>query len=218
MSNKIPGILNNFSYNFEIRSFSFKMLKGIREVSLATIENNKPKVRIVVILDIKDEILYFMTAKGKDLSKQMHINPNVSIVGKDKDIMIRIDGDIKFAKDKSFLLNKIQGHEGMYENKTDILEMFYMENGTGEIFDLSEKIPKRLSFYFGEEKIIKKGYYISKKCVKCTECEKECVTGAIKNFQINEYHCIHCGRCKLYCKNNAIKTQNNKIDHEMNLS
>ena len=45
----------------------------------------------------------------------------------------------------------------MYIGETDILDMFFMPQGTGEIFDLSSGLPLRLPFAFGGAEIKDRG-------------------------------------------------------------
>lgn len=209
MYDKTCADLEKTSTNNEIKETAFELLIEIRDVALATVYKNKPSVRIVVIADIQDESIYFMTARGKPMFHQLKKNPYVSIVGKcDEDIMIRLEGKIKIMEDKSFLLDLIKGFEGMYTGKTDILEMFYINSGTGEIFDLREETPARLQFSFGDSIIKKPNYQITKKCLGCGTCKDLCVTGAIiegENYFIDPYLCVNCGRCDMHCPNKAIK-------------
>ncbi len=209
MANNLCAGLNRNSSNHEIKEKAFQLLKNIREVALGTINKNKPSTRIVVIASIRDDHIYFMTARGKPMYRQLNENPCVSIVGKLKeDIMVRVEGEIKFMEDKSFLLNLIKGHEGMYTGKTDVLEMFYLSSCSGEIFDLTEETPKRLYFTFGDGELHIPHYEITDECVKCGICADNCVTGAInkeKPYFIDNYLCINCGRCFENCPEKVIK-------------
>ena len=201
--------LSKNSTNDEIKEAAFQLLKKIRNVALATINKNKPSVRIVVIAYIKDDTIYFMTAHGKPMYRQLKKNPYISIVGKaEEDITVRVEGKVKFMEDNQFLLDLIKGHEGIYAEKTDILEMFYMESGNGEIFDLTKRAPRRLFFTFGDSKPKKKGYYVTDECNNCGICLDTCVTGALSKrdtFVIDSSRCLSCGRCAQKCPKKAIK-------------
>lgn len=209
MSNNPLSHLNKNSENNEIKETAFQLLKEIRNVALATVNQNKPSIRIVVIAYIQDDIIYFMTARGKPMYRQLKKNPYISIVGKaNNDITVRVEGKVKFMEDKQFLFDLIKGHDGMYGGKTDILEMFYMESGNGEILDLTKRAPKRFFFAFGGAKPKNQGYYVVDKCNNCGICLDTCVTGALSKgdaYVIDPYRCINCGRCAQKCPKKAIK-------------
>lgn len=94
------------------------------------------------------------------MSKRIKINPYVSVLGESQDIMVRVDGKIKFSENIDYLLEIIKGHEGMFKGKEDILEMFYIESGNGEVYDIRTKKPKRMRFGFGGSKPVHYVYKI----------------------------------------------------------
>ena len=54
-------------------------VKNAKVFYLATIDNDKPRVRPFGALNIFEDKLYIQTGKVKAVSKQMSINPNIEI-------------------------------------------------------------------------------------------------------------------------------------------
>ncbi|MBD5549403.1 MAG: 4Fe-4S binding protein [Lachnospiraceae bacterium] len=63
---------------------------------------------------------------------------------------------------------------------------------------------------YGNAMITEKGYYISRSCIGCGKCMKNCPQKCImsgKPFQIIQEHCLHCGNCYEKCPVGAVKRQ-----------
>ena len=58
------------------------MLREIRDVAFATVDaDGRPHNRIIDVMIVENEKLYFCTARGKDFYKELIANPNVAITG-----------------------------------------------------------------------------------------------------------------------------------------
>lgn len=57
----------------------YDFLKKCGTYYLATVDGDKPKVRPFGTVDIFEDKLYIQTGKVKQISKQIHANPNVEI-------------------------------------------------------------------------------------------------------------------------------------------
>lgn len=100
---------------------------------LATIDNNKPKVRIFGTNIVYDNKLYIQSGKGKNVVKQIKTNPNVEICAFDGDTWVRISGEL--VNDNNYevkikMLDKMPDLKKMYNPDDDSMEMFYFKNAT----------------------------------------------------------------------------------------
>ena len=78
-------------------STCLNILREIKDVAFATVdENNQPQVRIIDVMLVEDNKLYFCTARGKDFYKQLKNHPYVAITGMNKKYqMVRLNGPVK---------------------------------------------------------------------------------------------------------------------------
>ena len=58
---------------------AFEFLKTNKEVAFATAEDGKPKIRVFQIMRQEKNILYFVTAPGKEVYRQLQKNPNIEV-------------------------------------------------------------------------------------------------------------------------------------------
>lgn len=192
-----------------------KKLREVKDVSFATVdETGSPQVRIIDIMNIEGETIYFLTARGKSFYKELNESLKVAIVGLTKDYeSIRINGKVKRIEsqketiDKLFELNPSM-KEVYPEKSRYILEAFCVFEGELEYFDLLAKPIFRTSFSLKNGKIIKNGFDISDECVKCGTCYENCPQKAIEektHYEIMQEHCLHCGLCFENCPVEAIE-------------
>ncbi|MBU3198366.1 4Fe-4S binding protein [Clostridium estertheticum] len=195
--------------------------KEIHSTAFATVdENGLPQVRIIDIMLVDDNSLYFITAKGKKFYHQLKIQKFVAISGMTggngnsltkKAISIR--GKVRNVGQS--LLDKIFD-ENPYMKEiypTDArlaLEVFQLYEGQGEYFDLSSKPIFRDDFTLGNTKLAKTAYVISKKCSGCGNCLKVCPQHCIdkgKPYSIRQQNCLYCGICFKGCPVEAIRLE-----------
>lgn len=191
-------------------------LREIKDVSFATVDKTgSPQVRIIDVMNIEEEKIYFLTARGKSFYKQLNETLKVAIVGLTKDYeSIRVNGKVKRVNsqketiDKLFKLNPSM--DDVYPGDARyILEAFCVYEGEVEYFDLLKKPIFRTSFSLNDGKIIKKGFLISDECIKCGTCYRNCPQKAIiekeTHYEIMQEHCLHCGLCFENCPVKAIE-------------
>lgn len=200
-----------------------KILKDeIHSVVFATIdENGLPDARVVDIMLIDSDSLYFITAKGKAFYRQLMEQKFAAISG-------MTDGKSSLDKKAVSVRGKIRNignkkleevfAENPYMNEIypsmesrNALEVFQMYEGQGEYFDLSVKPIYRESFYLGggyDAHTNSYGFYVTKNCDQCGKCFSECPQSCIDVIEgtvtINQAHCLHCGRCYEICPEKAI--------------
>lgn len=192
---------------------ALKLLQKIKSVTFATINDGEPSARIIDVMFVKEDSLYFLTARGKSFYRQLKTNPSVAICGmNEKFVSVRLVGDIKFCEDKS-VVDKIfdlnPNMNNLYPGeKRYVLEGIHLYRGKGEIFDLSIEPPNRQRFSFGGAKFNPIGYSITNECTACGICKEACPVDIITEgdvYQIDSARCLECGSCFEVCPENAVK-------------
>ena len=145
-------------------------LRQVREVIdgvLSTVdEDGNPQSRIIDIMLIDDETVYFLTARGKDVYKEIIAHPQVSYLNLKDNKSIRITGMAKKLDNQKEWIDKMF-EENRYMNNVYpgdaryILEPFCIGKGEIEVFDLTQKPIYREKFSIGDWKTKEKGYRIS---------------------------------------------------------
>lgn len=120
---------------------TFDFLKDCGVFFIATIDNDKPRVRPFGAINIFENKLYFLTGKVKNVSKQIHNNPNVEISGFSNGKWIRLEG--KLVSDdrreaKVDMLEKNPELKSMYSADDDNTEVLYITDATSTIYSFTE--------------------------------------------------------------------------------
>lgn len=193
---------------------ALEMLRELRSVTFSTVEDGKPKSRIVDVMFVAEEGLYFMTCKAKPFYRQLIKSPHVAITGMTNEfVQIRLLGEVEVVSPE--WLDRIYVENPDFDNlfpKNDnhaFMDVFCISRGKGEIFDLSGKTVKmrRERFAFGGETVRAAGCKIESTCMECGRCKQVCPFDAIvagAPYRILPEFCDECGRCFLECPANAI--------------
>ncbi len=115
---------------------------------LATIDENKPRVRPFGITNIFDNKLYVLTGKKKDVFKQIQKNNKVEICAFKDGKWIRIEGKLipdDRVEAKKDMLDKHPELRGMYSELDDNTIVLYFESGIATISSFTEA-PKVIKF------------------------------------------------------------------------
>ncbi len=196
----------------EITRRALNILLQVKSMAFATVNHGEPDARIINVMLVEEDGLYFTTARGKHFYKQLEQNPRVAICGMNEDfVTARLIGEVRRCEGRQ-MMDKILEHNpqvgNLYPGETiNILEPFHLFRGKGEIFDLSHEPPKRERFTFGGEKVNPVGYRITNKCTACGACAECCPVGVITAgdlYNIEGSLCLECGLCAETCPEGAI--------------
>ncbi len=190
-----------------------QILRDIKDVSFATVDDaGNPQVRIIDVMLVENEKLYFVVSRGKEFYQQLMQRPMVAVTTLTPDFKsVRIQGQVQ-KEDVSWLAKVFQENPSLnsiYPGQSRyILDVFSIFKGTGELFDLSVHPIHRESFAFGGEVIRPKGFFIESTCTQCGICKQNCPIGCIGKgapYVIDAAHCLHCGLCYENCPAHAIR-------------
>ena len=132
------------------------ILRGIKDVAFATVnDEGKPEVRIIDVMIVGQDKLYFCTGRGKDFYRQLIEHPDVAVTGLNKEFqMVRLSGKAETLTDQKYWIDRIFEENpvmnGVYPGESRyILEPFCISSGELEFFDLGKSPIYRESFVFG---------------------------------------------------------------------
>ncbi len=74
----------------------FDFLSKHKDVAFATVEQNKPKIRVFQIMKQEGNTLYFATSPHKEVYRQLQENPNIELLAMDGNISVRVTGRAMF--------------------------------------------------------------------------------------------------------------------------
>lgn len=121
-----------------------KFLKDAKTFFLATVDENKPKVRPFGFVMEYEGKLYFCTSSQKDVYKQLVTNPNFEACAMaENGQWIRLQGKAVFdsnlaAKAKVFeIMPSLARMYNTYDNP--IFQVFYVEEGEATLYSFSEE-------------------------------------------------------------------------------
>ena len=203
--------LTDQSSEAEIMKEIYKIIARLRFMPTATVKNGEPESRIIDFLRMSDGNIYFMTSKGKPFYKQITENPVIVMSSSIDDMYsFRLKAFVKpVPKTDKAIWDEFFGYNPgtvkMYRKNFDVVELFVLEKGQGEVFHLyAEERIRRIRFAFGGMEKEPLTYYISDKCIGCGICQDNCVEQAIYmgedgKCHIREMDCDVCGICYTKC-------------------
>ena len=126
----------------------YEFLNNSKIFYLATIDNDRPRVRPFGALNIFENKLYIQTGKRKDVSKQMSINPKIEISSFYNGSWIRLEAEVvrddRIEAKKSMLDNNPELRT-MYNEFDDNTEVLYFKNAKATICSFTSE-PKTIMF------------------------------------------------------------------------
>ena len=75
---------------------ALSFLSEHKDVAFATVEGDKPKIRVFQIMKRNEDILYFATATHKEVYQQLQKNPFVELLAMAGNISVRVKGKALF--------------------------------------------------------------------------------------------------------------------------
>lgn len=195
---------------------SLNTLREIKDIAFATVDaGGNPQVRIVDVMMVSEDALYFCTARGKDFYLELISSGKVAAVAMTENWeMIRLSGRaVRLDEQKKWIDRIFDNNPAMLDvypgDARYILEAFCIRSGSIEVFDLSSHPICRRTYSFGGGEIKDKGFVVNNnKCISCGICAEKCPQGSIimkdTAFIVQE-HCLHCGLCSEVCPSEAIK-------------
>ena len=125
----------------------YDFLKACGTYYLATVDGDMPKVRPFGTIDIFEGKLYIQTGKVKDVSKQLHINPNAEICG-------FVDGEWIRIACKLISDDRLEPKVHMLEQYPHLQAMYKPDDGNTEVFYISDATAT-ISSFTAAPKVIK---------------------------------------------------------------
>lgn len=192
-------------------------LRLIASVSMATVGvDGSPQVRTIGVMHVENEKLYFLTARGKPFYHELLFNKKVAVLGLSKyKEMIRLNGvpELLPKEEQSrwleLLFDENPYMNNVYPGETrEVLEVFCIENGEIEYFNLGVHPIFRESYIIGDCTSKEKVYKIMDSCVECGACAKFCPQSCIAEgapYRIVQKNCLRCGLCQEKCSVSAIQ-------------
>lgn len=188
-------------------------------LSLATVdESGAPQIRCVSAVHYEPRAIYFLTARGKEMARQLMADGRVqTLVHTRFNEMIRMSGvatpvsdseqvhwrDVIYAE-QPYLANVYPG------DTREINIIFKVENIVLDYFNLGVHPIERAVFTLDEgmEPVPAKGFRIdADACIGCGTCLEHCPQKCIEpgdSYRIEPEHCLHCGACVENCPVGAV--------------
>lgn len=191
--------------------------KRVGTLALATVdETGAPQIRCVSAVHYESDALYFFTAQGKEMTRQLLADGRIrTMVHTRFNEMIRMSGvarpapkeeqrkwiDIIF-EEQPYLAN-------VYPGETrEICIIFEIRDIVIDYFNLGVKPIERGTYTLEHEIASRKGYRITNACIGCGTCLAHCPQKCIipgEPYEINANHCLHCGACEKACPVSAVE-------------
>lgn len=192
-----------------------RLLREIKDVAFATVdETGRPQVRMIDVMLIECDKLYFCTARGKNFYRQLITSGWTALTGMNREFqMVRLSGPVRRVSGQKKWIDRIfEENPAMKQvypgDSRYVLEPFCIESGEIEFFDLGKFPIYRETFSFGGAELLREGFQITDSCVACGRCRRSCPQQCIEPgspYSIQQQNCLHCGLCLEQCPVQAIE-------------
>lgn len=127
-----------------------EFLNNAKVLFLATVDDEKPRLRPLGFHLLKDDHLYFGVGDFKEVYRQMEKNPNVEIVALVGSDWVRYYGKAVFEEDYTLGSSLVENSDFLkqiYNDETGYkLAIFHLEDATAEFRDVTGKINESYNF------------------------------------------------------------------------
>lgn len=204
-------------------AYCLHFLRKIRDVVFATTgEDGHPSARVIDVMHADDERLYFLTARGKTFYADLVRTGFVAIAGQTTDFrtcklrgpVVHPEGEAEQRRLVDWMFELNPGMADLYPGESRyVIEVFYLEQGEGDYFDLGQKPLVQVHFTLGggdgSSDEATGAYYITEACTGCGTCAQACPQGCIHEtengtYAIDESACLKCGLCMETCPFGAV--------------
>ena len=124
-----------------------KFLKEAQTYYLATVENDKPRVRPFGTAHIFEGKLYIQTGKVKDVSKQLEVNPKAEICAFMNGEWLRLEGTL--IED-----DRVEARQSMLDAYPSLQKMYAADDGNTQVLYFKDAIAT-FSGFAHEPEVIK---------------------------------------------------------------
>lgn len=195
----------------EVFDTAFRILRETDgRLGISTVENGRPRSRVISLQQFSDGNVYLMTSRGKPFYRQLKENPYIAAAGLlgDRTHSIRIECEVEEVTDPGPIKEYEDNNPGtmrMYRNNTDLIALFLLKKGTLEVFHLyRDDMVRRLRIGFGGAEPEPLSYYTTDACIGCGACADSCAEQSIDCGPDGKYHirsldCDDCGICYTKC-------------------
>ena len=124
----------------------YDFLKDVGTYYLATVDNDKARVRPFGTVNIFENKLYIQTGKSKDVFKQIEKNNNVEICAFKDGRWLRVSGNLIVddrVEAKKDMLDKYPELRSMYDENDENTTVLYLDNINATIYSFTEE-PKEV--------------------------------------------------------------------------
>ena len=119
----------------------YEFLKKCGVYFIATIDGDKPRVRPFGTVNIFEGKLYIQTGKVKNVSKQMHENPNIEITAAIDGRWIRLEAEAVEDDRREARVSMLDSYpelKAMYSPDDGNTEVFYLKNAKATFCSFTE--------------------------------------------------------------------------------
>lgn len=192
-------------------------MKLVGTLAMATVDEcGCPQIRCVSAVHYEPDAVYFLTAQGKEMAKQLERDGHLqTMVHTRFNEMIRMSGVAKRlpAEESAKWVNVIFDEQpylaNVYPGDTrNICIVFRVESIVLDYFNLGVRPIERGLYTLEGEIEQSKGYRITDACIGCGTCLSHCPQRCIvegETYRIQPEHCLHCGACFANCPAHAVE-------------